>query len=238
MTVDEMRYQLEHLKPPRSERDKTKGQLWSASGLSYCLRRQILKAMGIPFPMSETETRFLSMRNAAHCAVEDWICATYPVIQREFVIYNDELRCGGHIDCIVHDDKYAHIIEIKTMAFLKPDVHPYWTPQVSFYLDEINRNVGVYCPGRVVTDITVLLCDLNAKVKAIEPETTKEYLDTLNILNACWDTGVLPPMNGKCDKCQISHICTEPYETIQEFKDAVISYLGETRQECFDVGEA
>ena len=196
---------------------------WRASSLGYCYRRQMLQAHHIKLPMPASLPCLLSVHNGAHEAVQQWFADAYPdaILEDEEVCDNPDLQITGHPDVILPTQKV--LIEVKTLnswylkKILSGDAPMYWLQQINYYLYQLGEDYVGYS----------FLVDDSGKKHAIECERDNTFMDTINLLNACWETDTLPPPCWECDgakndeKCPIRHICTEPIDSVTGFSDVV-----------------
>lgn len=215
---------LRQIAPPQHFRPMSHPeQLWRASLLHDCPRKQLLVASGIDLSKSDGLLRKLSMRSGAHDNVQQWLqdClqGRYDDLVMELPIYDPETRCGGHVDAIVKADGASYVIEIKTYAFLRgdPSENSYWKHQISFYYNTLQAETVVIPLVMIVT--------LEGQVRVVEPAVTTDYRGILSGLNVAWETGLLPAYNDcrrdDCKKCPLQQICTEPVDTVQGFAEMV-----------------
>lgn len=215
---------LKLIAPKDSQREKAHpDQMWRASGLNNCPRKQILAAHGYHVGLNVNLLRKFAMHGGAHDNVQKWIMAGFSDSEEEVKVYDADLRCGGHIDAVVKDDDAAYVIEIKTYAFLKADPKPdsYWQHQMSFYYNTV-LDMGI---RSVVVPVVVIAGITDGYVRVVEPEVTDGFRDILFNLNLCWDTDTLPTYadvsTSSCSKCPLKPACTEPIRSISEFVEYV-----------------
>lgn len=87
----------------RGERQVAGGQVWRASEIGYCLRRQYLRAIGTP-PSRLPDERTLRAFALGE-QVGWWVRRVFDqlglLIAAEVPLVAPELRCGGHLDLLV-----------------------------------------------------------------------------------------------------------------------------------------
>jgi hypothetical protein len=215
--IDELR----NIGPIQTDREKSHpDQLWRASLLHDCYRKQILAAKGYSLANSPQLLRKLSLRGGAHDEVQDWLRLVPYQVDTEVKVYNSDWSCGGHIDAIIVDQDIAYMVEVKTYAFLRGDVKAdsYWQKQVSFYYDELSRPH----PEWTAVIPIVMIVTLEGQIRLVDNVAyTDSYIEDLVFLNVMWDTDTLPSYGDchgeNCGKCPLQPICTEPIKTISDF---------------------
>ena len=201
--------------------------LFRASMLGYCPRKQLLAAKGINLRLTDNLSRKYAMHGGSHDRVQEWIEKTlgdkYGQVLTEHKIFDPETRCGGHIDAVVVDANTAHVIEIKTYAFLPKGYdfdNAYWVNQISFYYHAV-----MDLEDWPLVQPIVLIVTLDGYVRVVEPNITDEHKGILSLLNMQWDLDLLPSYtdchNKDCAKCPLQSVCTEPIESIAEFAEEV-----------------
>lgn len=218
---------LRTLMPVRQEREKSHpDQLFRASMLHQCPRKQLLNAKGVELQHPDWLIRKFSLHNGAHGQVEQWVAeqfrGKYEVILED-TIFDPETRCGGHPDIVAVDDQIAHVIEVKTYLQLFKDVpeDSYWQNQISFYWGTL-----VDQQRWLFVEPLVLIATFDGKVRVIEPAVTEEYKDILGLLNLSYDSDTLPAymdcyLAHDCKKCELQRACTEPIDSINEWVEQV-----------------
>lgn len=220
--VDEIRC----IAPKQSFRDMTRPeQLWRASMLSYCPRKQVLAAKGVNLRTPDWLLRKFSLHSGAHENAQQWLVDAfsdrYEVLVEE-PLYDPETRCGGHVDAIIVEDDIAHVVEVKSYVNLPkgPLEDSYWADQISFYYHTIaDQQRWLFCHP------VVMICTFEGQIRLVEPSVTDTYRTILFDLNTAWDTDRLPEYgycySSSCKKCSLQTICTEPIDTISEFAETV-----------------
>jgi len=214
---------------PANRKAPEQFSLWRGSMLGRCYREQTLNAFGIRFPIDENLHKKFALHSVMHEAVQKWIEAKFTATARpewEFVL--DNLRVSGHIDeLILGDDGCATVVEVKTLnehfarKIAKGEIEPYWKHQIELYRHAVAQKIDEVDNVDAYSVIVTLMGDVNV---VQVPEST-EFLDILSVLNAFWDMGIVPPAgwdtghDKQCDKCPIRHVCTEPVDDVNEFKD-------------------
>lgn len=228
--IDELRA----IAPAQSNRKLSHpDQLFRASMLHECPRKQLLAAKGIDIAKSASTLRFLNIRDGAHSQVQRWLYYCLSVdheVLLEEIVFDPSTHCGGHIDAIVVDGSIAYVCEIKTYAFLKgdPKENSYWQHQISFYYGTIHDQ------GRwPFVQPVMVIATLDGKLRIVEePRVTDDYRQILFGLNMAWETDTLP-LYGECrafhdcPKCPLGTTCTEPIDTLSEFAEYVVTKAAE-----------
>lgn len=210
--LDKLKYLLPEYVP------KEQKSLWSASRLGKCQRIQLLAAKGLSLPLDSATQRKYSMATGAHNKVQDWVRQNFTPTSTEYYVNDDDLRCSGHIDCIIYVDDTEYLIEVKTTQFHKTTDRPYWQRQISFYTDTLKK----LHEGNTVVPI-MLMAQWDGRLFPAQPNVSDEYIDVINQLNMYWDMDMVPPWQSEpgCKDCRIKHLCTEPCQTLTEFHDLV-----------------
>lgn len=223
---------LKTIAPPNSHRGMSHpDQLWRASMLSYCPRKQILAAKGINLRTPDWLLRKFSLHSGAHDNVQNWVvqaCSGQHEVLTEYPVYDHNTRCGGHIDAVVVEDHVANVIEIKTYTFLKgdPKEDSYWQQQISFYYHVVNdQQLWMFVQP------VIMIATFEGQVRVVEPAISENFRDILFKLNIAWDSDTLPEYlecySNDCAKCSLQPICTEPIDTISEFAETVKASIGD-----------
>lgn len=216
--------------------------LWRASSLGKCMRLQTLNALGTQILVTPRQERLLSIHTGFHEAVQEMIKDSYNMKMIEYEFVDKELCVSGHIDAIITDGERPIVVEVKTLnSFFakrvrawyngeKDATEPYWIPQVNLYRHHVTNNPDF--PGEAIG--VSLICTDDGVITPFVEEENNDFLNELEVLLACWRTKTVPPRSEKsgflgCDDCPLKHICSEPYEMIDDFVDHAKSYLMENR---------
>lgn len=200
--------------------------LWRASMLGSCYRLQVLAAYGIRIgPADASEARKLAMRSAIHREVQSWLASKYTPIIIEKAYIDEDRRISGHVDAVLLGTKPQKIVEIKGLnpyyykKIVNGTAKPYWGAQLDFYHKVINQqdpNVHDAIPVSLIVDV------LDGNITEMDVELV-DYVNIVDVLNACWDADILPPYDlDQCKReCPLQSICTEPVDTISEWVELV-----------------
>lgn len=232
--------QLVNIKPSRET--QWPKALWRASSLGKCMRLQTLNALGTQILVTPRQERLFTIHNSSHEAVQSMIKDSFNKVRLEHAFVDEELHVSGHIDAIITDGERPVVVEVKTLnSFFakrvrawyngeKDATEPYWTQQVNLYRHHVTNSPDFSGDAIGVS----LVCTDDGVVTPFIEEENNDFLNELEVLLACWRTKTVPPRSGKsgflgCDECPLKHICSEPYEMIDDFVDHAKSYLMENR---------
>jgi len=197
--------------------------LWRASSLHKCLRLQLLEARGINVePLSAQQQRMLAVRSAIHKQYQEALLHQFGIVTSEKVYIDHELHVGGHVDAILPKCSPPVLIELKTLnpfvfhKYAEGKLEPYWNLQIDFYYEQVRA-----VEGFEDLDLQVHLFNVATGEIAFMQPHKEDYRPVAEALNLYWLSGLLPPPQDNCNKCPLTHICTEPLETIDQFVEAI-----------------
>jgi len=181
---------------------------WYASELGTCLRKQFLRRLGIKGKEKQWRITFLAEQGKAiHNRIQDAIKNTGRLVAAEESIEDNDLRLKGRFDLIVNlndktEEPYLTLIDIKTQrpeAFFrrakdpaKDKVKEFQKKQLASYFFFARRKY----PD--LKDARIYYMDRGGGAREefvfkFKPETFKEILDELNLLNTYWKNKEIPP---------------------------------------------
>jgi len=197
--------------------------LWRASSLHKCLRIQLLEARGIDVEfLSPQQQRMLAVRSAIHELYQEALLHQFGTVIREKLYIDHELSVGGHVDAILPKCSPPVLIELKTLnpfvfrKYAEGKIKPYWNLQIGFYYDQVRA-----AEGFEDLDLQVHLFNVATGEIAFLQADKEDYRPIVESLNLYWLSDLLPPAQRGCNNCPLTHICTEPLETIDQFAEAV-----------------
>jgi len=201
--------------------------LWRASGLGYCMRQQLMAATGMAYPIDTSLARKFAIRTGAHEVVQSWMVKEFGDVMLEHYIEDKDRHVGGHSDAILVSADPKVLVEIKTaQQFYFKNLKsgkskPYWGAQIDFYGKTAAAEFGEEI------DVITLLIEAASGEPAIIDTEPVPYEPIADMLNVCWETRMLPPVDeATCRDCNYTHICNEPLHTIDDLRAAIIKDYG------------